>query len=134
MSVVTIGALLLFFGMVTTALGEPVYYYEYKSRGYPYTDNYNTYYTNPFRQYVKYNNYNTYRSITPISNDDDTVYITDMYGATRVSSARSSRGLHNNYNNLFTIIHFLIFITYLKRLTNQQLTQNYHFILKCRII
>lgn len=98
---------LLLAQVLATALGEPSYYTY--NRGYPYTNNYYTYYSNPFRRFYNYYNTPVYKSRSldnykyynrPTTYDDDTVYVTDMYGNTRVSSARSLRGLENKVAGL----------------------------------
>ncbi|RZC39269.1 hypothetical protein BDFB_013475 [Asbolus verrucosus] len=78
---------LLFLQTLTGGLGEPSYYQQNRLFGYPYYTNSYTYYTNPFRQYHKYYD-------SPITHDDDRIYITDKYGRTTVSSARTHRGFY----------------------------------------
>jgi hypothetical protein len=99
MGVSVLFASFLFTQMLAAALGEPAYYSQYRSGDYPYTNSY-TYYTNPFQSFYNkyYSNpttykYRNYNYNTPTTYDDDRVYVTDMYGNTRVSSGRSLRGL-----------------------------------------
>ncbi|XP_068900468.1 adhesive plaque matrix protein 2 isoform X2 [Tenebrio molitor] len=99
MGVSVLFASFLFTQMLAAALGEPAYYSQYRSGDYPYTNSY-TYYTNPFQSFYNkyYSNpttykYRNYNYNTPTTYDDDRVYVTDMYGNTRVSSGRSLRAM-----------------------------------------
>lgn len=99
MGLSTTFAFLVLGAALAVASGEPSYYYEYRS---PHTNSY-TYSNNPFRQWYDYYSKPEYRYRSSSYDDygyrararaynDDTVYVTDMYGNTRVSSARSLRG------------------------------------------
>lgn len=101
---------------MATVLGEPSYYsyVDYRS---PYTNSY-TFYTNPFRQFYKTYSSPQYKyrarsyDYRPTAYDDDTVYVTDMYGNTRVSSARSLRGLLLLIFQNWTHNRFMVFILF----------------------
>ncbi|KAJ3650628.1 hypothetical protein Zmor_016716 [Zophobas morio] len=100
MGLSTTFAFLVLGAALAVASGEPSYYYEYRS---PHTNSY-TYSNNPFRQWYDYYSKPEYRYRSSSYGDygyrararaynDDTVYVTDMYGNTRVSSARSLRAM-----------------------------------------
>lgn len=85
---------LFFCHILSTIVGEPSYYRQYRIlSGYPYSDDYYTYYTNPY-YYHPYR----YKYAKAVRNYDDNVdnnvYITDKYGRTTVTTAENYRGFY----------------------------------------